>query len=324
MYGRRPRSRSVTEPGRRPGAAASRPGVTLGHPPRTGRRDAQTGGPPCDAGPGERRRPGRCGDRRSAVRVRSGPGRGPGRRSHRALRHRAGWASGSGGRRAQGHRSPAVGPSLGRRLHSSGDGDGRRRGEWHVSGWPICEWWSRAVVGRGRPSGRSRGVRPDPHAAEPWIASGIPHLYAGVIEATGVVGPLVLPGGTACAGCLALTRTDRDPQWPRMLTQWRSGRRNAVQACDLGLATAVAGLAAPMRCPFWTANCPPARGPGGRLLCRCWTGGRSRSERISTVPAGRVGTLWGSAPLGAARRRTQWPGNRRTRHGSLGFGGAYV
>ena len=80
VTGRRPRSRSVTEPGRRPGAAASRPGVTLGHPPRTGRRDAQAGGPPCDAGPGARRRPGRCGDRRGAVRLRGGPGRGAGRR----------------------------------------------------------------------------------------------------------------------------------------------------------------------------------------------------------------------------------------------------
>lgn len=88
------------------------------------------------------------------------------------------------------------------------------------------------------------GYVPDPRTAEPWIASGTPHLYAGVIEATGFVGPLVLPGGTACAGCLDLNRRDRDQQWPRMLAQWQSGRRTAVQACDLGLATAVAGLAA--------------------------------------------------------------------------------
>ena len=43
---------------------------------------------------------------------------------------------------------------------------------------------------------------PDPAAAEPLIASGTPHLYAGVVEGTGVVGPLVLPGETGCAGCL--------------------------------------------------------------------------------------------------------------------------
>ncbi|MET8124390.1 ThiF family adenylyltransferase [Streptomyces sp. NPDC005065] len=138
---------------------------------------------------------------------------------------------------------------------------------------------------------------PDPRAAEPWITSGIPHLYAGVIEATGVVGPLVLPGGTAYAGCLALTRTDRDPQWPRMLTQWRSGRRNAVQACDLGLATAVAGLAAAHALAFLDGELPASTGArweaalplldwrseqvGAHLDCSCGAGGHTEGERTS-------------------------------------------
>ncbi|NBM16066.1 ThiF family adenylyltransferase [Streptomyces sp. GC420] len=86
---------------------------------------------------------------------------------------------------------------------------------------------------------------PDPAVAEDWLASGTPHLYAGVIEGTGVVGPLVLPGVTACAGCLALGRQEREPAWPRMLAQWRSGRAaSAVAPCDVALGTAVAGLAA--------------------------------------------------------------------------------
>ncbi|MFF9567986.1 ThiF family adenylyltransferase [Streptomyces sp. NPDC014685] len=101
---------------------------------------------------------------------------------------------------------------------------------------------------------------PDPRPAEPWIASGTPHLYAGVMEATGVVGPLVLPGGTACAGCLELNRADGDEQWPRMLSQWRSGRRAAVQACDLGLATAVAGLAAAHALSFLDGELPASTG----------------------------------------------------------------
>ncbi|MEW5630860.1 ThiF family adenylyltransferase, partial [Streptomyces hydrogenans] len=89
------------------------------------------------------------------------------------------------------------------------------------------------------------GVRvPDPVAAEPWMTAGIPHLYAGVLEATGVVGPLVLPGGTACARCLQEEATDRDPAWPRLLAQWRSGAPHPLPACDVALATAVAGLAA--------------------------------------------------------------------------------
>ncbi|MFI2778596.1 TOMM precursor leader peptide-binding protein [Streptomyces sp. ALB3] len=101
---------------------------------------------------------------------------------------------------------------------------------------------------------------PDPDTAAPWIASGTPHLFAGVIEATGVVGPLVLPGGTGCAGCLALRRAEADPQWPRMLAQWRSGRRAHVQACDLGLATAVAGLAAAHALSFLDGELPASTG----------------------------------------------------------------
>ncbi|MEU6991792.1 ThiF family adenylyltransferase [Streptomyces sp. NPDC046465] len=85
---------------------------------------------------------------------------------------------------------------------------------------------------------------PAPAAAEELIASGTPHLYAGVIEGTGVVGPLVLPGTTACAECLFRQRADQDPTWPRMLAQWRSGHARQVPACDLALSTSVAGLAA--------------------------------------------------------------------------------
>ncbi|WP_367320942.1 TOMM precursor leader peptide-binding protein [Streptomyces sp. HUAS ZL42] len=85
---------------------------------------------------------------------------------------------------------------------------------------------------------------PPPSAADPLIASGTPHLYAGVVEGTGIVGPLVLPGETACAGCLHEGRTDRDPAWPRLVAQWSSGKPRQVRPCDLTLATTVAGLAA--------------------------------------------------------------------------------
>ncbi|MGN5635499.1 ThiF family adenylyltransferase [Streptomyces sp. AC154] len=138
---------------------------------------------------------------------------------------------------------------------------------------------------------------PDPRTAEPWVASGTPHLYAGVIEATGFVGPLVLPGGTACAGCLDLHRRDRDPQWPRMLAQWQSGRRTAVQACDLGLATAVAGLAAAHALAFLDGELPACTGARweaalplldwrserirAHLDCSCGAGGHTEGVRTS-------------------------------------------
>lgn len=130
---------------------------------------------------------------------------------------------------------------------------------------------------------------PDPVPAEDWVTTGTPHLYAGVLEATGVVGPLVLPGGTACARCVQETRTDREPGWPRMLAQWRSGAPHALPACDLGLATAVAGLAAAHALAFLDGELPASA--GARLVCSLplleW-----RTERLGPHPL---------CPCGAAR-----------------------
>ncbi|CAM5477119.1 hypothetical protein [Streptomyces afghaniensis 772] [Streptomyces afghaniensis] len=101
---------------------------------------------------------------------------------------------------------------------------------------------------------------PDPSAAEPLMSSGTPHLYAGVVEGTGVVGPLVLPGETGCARCLHESRTDRDPTWPRLVAQWRSGRQRQVRPCDLTLATTVAGLAAAHALAFLDGRVPSSAG----------------------------------------------------------------
>ena len=97
-------------------------------------------------------------------------------------------------------------------------------------------------------------------AADSLVASGTPHLYAGVVEATGVVGPLVLPGETGCAGCLDESRTDRDPVWPRLVAQWRSGKPRQVRPCDLALATTVAGLAAAHALAFLDGQVPSSAG----------------------------------------------------------------
>ncbi|GAA2287855.1 TOMM precursor leader peptide-binding protein [Streptomyces hawaiiensis] len=101
---------------------------------------------------------------------------------------------------------------------------------------------------------------PDPAAAEPLMTSGTPHLYAGVVEGTGTVGPLVLPGETGCAGCLHEDRVDRDPAWPRLVAQWRSGKQRQVPPCDLTLATAVAGLAAAHALAFLDGRAPSSAG----------------------------------------------------------------
>ncbi|GGY52029.1 ThiF family adenylyltransferase [Streptomyces djakartensis] len=138
---------------------------------------------------------------------------------------------------------------------------------------------------------------PDPVAAEPLMSSGTPHLYAGVVEATGVVGPLVLPGETGCAGCLHESRTERDPAWPRLVAQWRSGGQRQVRPCDLTLATTVAALAAAHALAFldgrvpstagarWEASLPAlhwhARPVGAHPACPCAAAETGKGEHPS-------------------------------------------
>jgi bacteriocin biosynthesis cyclodehydratase domain-containing protein len=71
----------------------------------------------------------------------------------------------------------------------------------------------------------------------------IPHLAVMAGEAIGVVGPLVVPGRTACLLCLDYFRADSDPAWPLILAQL--GQRSPEPpACDAVLAAAVAAQAA--------------------------------------------------------------------------------
>lgn len=79
----------------------------------------------------------------------------------------------------------------------------------------------------------------DPALAGELVRDGVAHLFVGVRETVGVVGPLVIPGRSSCLRCQELHRRDRDPAWPRILAQLCSPHR-AVEACDVVLATAVA------------------------------------------------------------------------------------
>ncbi|CAM5297951.1 TOMM leader peptide-binding protein OS=Streptomyces chartreusis OX=1969 GN=HUT05_17175 PE=4 SV=1 [Streptomyces chartreusis] len=161
---------------------------------------------------------------------------------------------------------------------------------------------------------------PSPSAAEPLVASGTPHLYAGVVEGTGVVGPLVLPGETGCAGCLNEGRTDRDPAWPRLVAQWRSGSRKAreVRPCDLTLATTVAGLAAAHALTFLDGRVPSSAGarwemslPGltwharpvwAHPACSCGAAEKGEGEHPSEE-GGRHETMAEQRPSKELRRR---------------------
>ena len=77
----------------------------------------------------------------------------------------------------------------------------------------------------------------------------VPHLALRTGEAIGVVGPLVLPGRSACLSCVDMRKTEADPQWPKILAQATFARSRA-QACDTVLAAMTATLAAAQSLAF--------------------------------------------------------------------------
>jgi hypothetical protein len=102
--------------------------------------------------------------------------------------------------------------------------------------------------------------RPDPVLLAALVRDRVPHLAVHAEEAIGVVGPLVLPGRSACVRCLDLSRAARDPSWPRILAQagGECGSPASTQACDTGLAAATAALAAAQALAFIDRACEPA------------------------------------------------------------------
>ncbi|MGA5640414.1 TOMM precursor leader peptide-binding protein [Streptomyces cinereoruber] len=193
---------------------------------------------------------------------------------------RGGGGTGPGDRKGGAGAGPGGRAEAGR--HGRGDGNGRWGDGNGGGGLSLVVVAPRDGLG---------AYVPDPLPAQRWVSAGVPHLYAGVVEATGTVGPLVLPGGTACARCLQEERTDREPVRPRLLAQWRSGAPHPLPACDLALATAVAGLAAAHALAFLDGDLPASTGTRweASLPFLEW-----RAERLRPHPA---------CPCGAARGR---------------------
>jgi len=114
---------------------------------------------------------------------------------------------------------------------------------------------ARELVHRAAPSvARLPVVRPDlvvlasggddvRERARRLVLEGTAHLLVEVRDATGVVGPLVLPGRTPCLRCLDHTRTDLDPAWPVLAHQLPAAGEGDL-GCDGALALAVAAQAA--------------------------------------------------------------------------------
>lgn len=86
-----------------------------------------------------------------------------------------------------------------------------------------------------------RGVA-DPVVHAGLLRDDVPHLSVVLREASALVGPLVLPGRSACLRCVDLHRTDRDPGWPVVAAQLAA--QAEAPRTEVTLAAGVAAWAA--------------------------------------------------------------------------------
>jgi bacteriocin biosynthesis cyclodehydratase domain-containing protein len=71
----------------------------------------------------------------------------------------------------------------------------------------------------------------------------VPHLVVRPAEDEVLVGPLVLPGRTACAHCADLRLSEIDPSWPRFLAQFGGARSGELPPADTSLMLLAAAYA---------------------------------------------------------------------------------
>jgi len=133
--------------------------------------------------------------------------------------------------------------------HASADrpaGSGRRASGGRAPASRSASSGRRATGAPAHPRRPSLVVLADSHRRElPAMLAMklVPHLAVSASEAIGVVGPLVLPGRSACLRCLDLTRAERDPAWPLILAQLSAQAGADPPGCDTVLATMVAAQA---------------------------------------------------------------------------------
>ncbi len=75
-----------------------------------------------------------------------------------------------------------------------------------------------------------------------WMSQGIPHLIIGIPESESIeIGPIVIPGKSPCARCVAMTREDQNPTWKEITLQ-----KVLMPSVEVPVAVAhhVAGIAA--------------------------------------------------------------------------------
>jgi bacteriocin biosynthesis cyclodehydratase domain-containing protein len=120
---------------------------------------------------------------------------------------------------------------------------------------------------------------PEPAMLDRLHTRGIAHLPVRLREGVGLVGPLVLPGRTACLRCLELHRLAHEPAWPSVAAQLIGRPGRADPACTVATAAlATAQAVAALDGTAGGEHTPPALDAtleldpsAGMMLRRPWT-----------------------------------------------------
>ncbi|MCU1574335.1 MAG: hypothetical protein JWO93_2417 [Micrococcaceae bacterium] len=119
---------------------------------------------------------------------------------------------------------------------------------------------------------------PDPAVCARLLTGDQAHLLVLLREQDGTVGPLVVPGETACAECVQWHHADADPGWPEVRRQLTEQEQHApMRPEDSSLAVSLAGLAARHALVFLDGLHRPSSW-SAVLTLRCADGAWSRRE----------------------------------------------
>jgi bacteriocin biosynthesis cyclodehydratase domain-containing protein len=110
-----------------------------------------------------------------------------------------------------------------------------------------------------------------------WVSRRVPHLAVGFREGVAIIGPLVVPGVTACLDCLDHHRAERDPAWPDLALQLREARPEGPEPHEVAAVSAAASIAALQVLHYLDGGAPETLGatlelasPANTLPRRSW------------------------------------------------------
>ncbi|WP_291377604.1 hypothetical protein [Demequina sp.] len=144
-------------------------------------------------------------------------------------------------------------------------------------------------------------------AAVALMAGDVPHLYVTTDERGAQVGPVVIPGRSACGVCAGLMRTLADPLWPVLSLQLTAGRPLALCGPDTA-AQAVALVAGALE--WWRSSGGRSTGSAPGWLDTLWTIDRHRPPHATAVAPHPDCGCGATGPVGdeLAARRARMPG----------------